>query len=225
MVNDKPRVLYGEASYRVMVREHGYYVDKTPYIAALENFKSPVFLRPRRFGKSLLCTTLQYYYDINSADQFADLFGNTWIGKHPTAEQGKYFVLHLDFSGVDPSGTVDQIRERFNNQVNAKLMGFTITNRDRFPQPFQIDLKADATDNLAILSSLLKSYDLPSFYIIIDEYDNFANQLIVDRKDALYREITGEGGFPEVLLQDAQALSKGRDRCAHFHYWCIADHH
>ena len=80
----KKRILYAEANYEAIVRENGYFVDKTAYIAKLESVKNPVFLRPRRFGKSLLCTMLESYYSILCRDRFDELFGHTWIGRNPT---------------------------------------------------------------------------------------------------------------------------------------------
>ena len=91
----KRRVLYSEANYAAMVRDHGYFVDKTAYVAQLESVRNPVFLRPRRFGKSLLCSILRYYYDRNYADQFEPLFGHTWLGQHPTGQQNQYIILGL----------------------------------------------------------------------------------------------------------------------------------
>ena len=99
----KKQILYGEANYKNMVIENGYYVDKTGFIPLLEKYKNPVFLRPRRFGKSLWCTTLAYYYDINEKDNFETLFGHTEIGKKPTPRHNSFMVLPLDFSIIDPS--------------------------------------------------------------------------------------------------------------------------
>ncbi|TYT75026.1 AAA family ATPase [Desulfobotulus mexicanus] len=80
----KKRILYGEANYPAIVRENGYFVDKTAYIEKLESVKNTVFLRPRRFGKSLLCTMLESYYSVLYKENFEELFGHTWIGKNPT---------------------------------------------------------------------------------------------------------------------------------------------
>ena len=78
----------------VEMRERGfYYVDKTRYISGLEDYKAPVFLRPRRFGKSLLISMLACYYDRTKAHRFEELFGNTWIGSHPTSEHNRYMIL------------------------------------------------------------------------------------------------------------------------------------
>ena len=85
----------------IEMRERGfYYVDKTQYIAKLEDYKAPVFLRPRRFGKSLLVSTLACYYDRTKAHRFEELFGDTWIGTHPTKEHNRYMIIRYDFSAM-----------------------------------------------------------------------------------------------------------------------------
>ena len=201
------RVLYGEANYRDMVEENGYYVDKTDYIRLLEQYKSPVFLRPRRFGKSLLCTMLQYYYDINEEPRFEQLFGHTNIGAHPTDEHSSYFVLHFDFSVVDPSGSIEDIKNRFNHHINVVLNEFSLINQHRFPNPVTIDLTSDPVDNLTYLSSLRVASNLPPFYIIIDEYDNFSNQLITQRRDQVYAQLTADDSFLKGFFK---ALKNGR---------------
>ena len=81
------RVVYGNANYADLVRKNGYFVDKTEYIQKLELIENPIYLRPRRFGKSMFCLLLRYYYDINETEHFDKLFGATWIGQHPTGNQ------------------------------------------------------------------------------------------------------------------------------------------
>jgi hypothetical protein len=97
----KKRVLYSEANYAAIVRKNGYFVDKTEYLEKLETVTNPVFLRPRRFGKSLLCSILRYYYDLNHADDFEELFGHTWIGRNPTGTQNKFIVVSLNFFVIE----------------------------------------------------------------------------------------------------------------------------
>ncbi len=207
MNNSRARVLYGEANFQAFNEDNGYYVDKTHYIPLLEKFRSPVFLRPRRFGKSLLCTTLQYYYDITAADRFETDFGDTWIGQRPTAEKNSYFVLHLDFSIVDPSGDLPKIRGRFNTHVNSRLRKLVALNQSHFPGSLELDMDRDAAENLTLLLDLAEAQGLPRFYIIIDEYDNFANQMIVGRQDQRYRQLTSEGSFLKSFFK---ALKEGR---------------
>ena len=76
-------VPYAVANFAEIRHKGYYYVDKTNYIPLLERYKAPVFLRPRRFGKSLLVSILAHYYDRNMATQFEELFGGTWIGEQP----------------------------------------------------------------------------------------------------------------------------------------------
>jgi len=103
----KKRILYGNANYKEIVHKNDYFVDKTHDIEALERIEDPVFLRPRRFGKSLWCNILECYYDINQTDNFEHLFGHTYIGQNPTLLKNSYFVLHLDFSVIEPDLTMD----------------------------------------------------------------------------------------------------------------------
>ncbi len=191
----KKQVLYGEANYKNMIVENGYYVDKTPYIRLLEKYKNPVFLRPRRFGKSLWCTTLTYYYDINETDNFEQLFGHTDIGKDPTPMHNRCMVLSLDFSIVDPSGGIEDIRHRFNQICNISLRSIARRYREYFKEPIDVDLNEDVSINLKKILATINDYDLPRLYVVIDEYDNFTNQLITSHKDTLYRELTADDSF------------------------------
>ncbi len=204
----KKQIIYAEANYKNLILENGYYVDKTAYIRLMETYKNPVFLRPRRFGKSLWCTTLQYYYDINEADQFEKLFGHTAIGKNPTPLHNRFIVLHLDFSIIDPSGGIEEIRRRFNKQCNISIRSVTRRYREYFEEPIDIDLDEEASINLENLSAFINDYDLPKLYVIIDEYDNFANQLITSHQDTLYRELTADNSFLENFFKILKSGSK-----------------
>lgn len=107
------------------LRERGfYYVDKTRFIPHLERYKAPVFLRPRRFGKSLLVSTLAYYYDINAADRFESLFGGTYIGSNPTPERNQYMVLRFDFSKLVLADNMGDLERNFNNLLCPVIQGF-----------------------------------------------------------------------------------------------------
>ena len=117
----KRRVIYGESNYAAIVRKEGYFVDKTAYIAKLEAIENPVFLRPRRIGKSLFCSLLRYYYDLNEAAHFDELFGHTWIGQHPTPSHNQYILLFFNFSVVHVGRTVEEIEHSFKNHCNLGL--------------------------------------------------------------------------------------------------------
>ena len=204
----KKRVLYGNANYEEIVRDHGYFVDKTAHIEQLEQVKNAVFLRPRRFGKSLWCRMLECYYNINQRDQFDELFGQTYIGQHPTPLRNAFCVLHLDFSVVEPTGTLDKIEASFNHHCNLKLHTMVAKNATWFQEPVTLDMRGGAAMNLQSILDRIEERHLPALYVIIDEYDNFANQLITAHKDHLYRELTADDSFLKTFFKTLKAGRK-----------------
>ena len=118
------KIPYAVMNYAQLREDGYYYVDKSRYITELEKYQVPVFLRPRRFGKSLFCTMLDYYYDLNETDRFESLFGDTWIGQHPTGRQNSYMVLHLDFSIVSVAENVRDMEKNFGIAINKSIRGF-----------------------------------------------------------------------------------------------------
>ena len=94
---------YGISNYEELIKDGYYYVDKTMYIEKLENLaeKRIMFLRPRKFGKTLFTSTLLNYYDIKTQEKFENLYGNTYIGKNPTKLKNSYHILKFNFSGID----------------------------------------------------------------------------------------------------------------------------
>ena len=107
------QIMYGVTDFALMRRENGYFVDRTGLIRELEKTRYAMFLRPRRFGKSLWCSVLQCYYDRDYADRFDELFGGLDIGRNPTAERGKYLFLHFNFTGVEKQ--FDRVQASFND--------------------------------------------------------------------------------------------------------------
>ena len=202
----KKRILYAEANYQAIVRENGYFVDKTDYIAKLESVKNPVFLRPRRLGKSLFCTMLENYYSILFKDRFEALFGHTWIGRNPTQPHNSFLVLHLDFSIVE-TGEMAIMEKSFDSTVNLELENLVSLNRSLFEGTVAIDREKSAIDNLNNVLRSIARRDLPRLYLIIDEYDNFANQLITGRKDHLYKQLMADEGFLKTFFK---LLKEGR---------------
>lgn len=205
------RVIYGESNYATIVAKNGYFVDKTAYIAKLEGTSNPIFLRPRRFGKSLFCSLLRYYYDLNYADRFAELFEQTWIGQHPTPNHNQYIVLFLNFSGIDVGQTMAEIEHSFKNHCNSAI-GFLRTNYPALLHDMPTVIDEDAVaDNLQKVLNFIYGHRLPPLYIIIDEYDNFANQLITSNQDQLYQELTAPDGFLKTFFK---TLKAGRESAA-----------
>ena len=195
---------YAVADFTEM-RERGfYYVDKTNYIPSLENYKAPVFLRPRRFGKSLLVSMLAAYYDRTLANRFEELFGDTWAGEHPTKEHNQYLVIRYDFSKMVMADDMRGLAENF-DALNCSPVEIMVEhNRDLFGD-FQFTHRGSASQMLEEVLAYARSHSLPKAYILIDEYDNFTNQLLTSYKDPLYEEVTTNDSFLRTFFKVIKA--------------------
>lgn len=184
----KRKIPYGVMNWEEVVREC-YLVDNTAYIRALEDVKTPVFLRPKRFGKSLWCSMLGYYYDVNCKDRFDELFGKTDIGKNPTPLANSFLVLKFDFSTIQV-GTVREIEERFCANVRGMVGSFAVAYR-HLADWSEVETAETPSAMIDALRRVISDRKLPPLYVIIDEYDNFTNELVVSRRDAEYDAICG----------------------------------
>lgn len=185
----------------VDLRERGfYYVDKTEYISRLEDYNAPVFLRPRRFGKSLLISTLACYYDRTKAHRFEELFNGTWIGSHPTPERNRYMIIRYDFSAMVMDSNMQGLAQNFNDLNCGPVEVMVEHNRDLFGD-FQFTNQGDASKMLEEALTFIRSHDLPKVYILIDEYDNFTNQLLTAYNDPLYEEVTTNDSFLRTFFK------------------------
>ena len=166
----------GISNYAELVQDGYIYVDKTKYIEKLENLtdKRIMFLRPRKFGKTLFTSVLENYYDIQKIDSFEELFGETYIGKNPTINKNRYHILRFNFSGISTDSEESTING-FKREVSSSVNVFA----KRYNLDFYVNT-ADEAEN--ILDNLFKSFSLQKsqekIYVIIDEYDHFANELL-----------------------------------------------
>ena len=167
---------YGISNYEELIEDGYYYVDKTMYIEKLENLaeKRILFLRPRKFGKTLFTSTLENYYDIQKEEKFEKLYGETYIGKNPTKLKNSYYILKFNFSGIDTTNEETTIKG-FKESVMISIEGFVRKySIDFFVNP---ELTAEG-----LLNSLIEAFKIQKneekIYVIIDEYDHFANELL-----------------------------------------------
>ena len=167
---------YGISNYEELIADGYYYVDKTKHIELLENLaeKRIIFLRPRKFGKTLFTSTLENYYDIKKADKFDELFKNTYIGKNPTKQKNKYHILKFNFSGIDTTNEETTIKG-FKNETASSIKVFV----EKYGMNFIVNTEDEAE---GILDNLVKAFNIQrrneKIYVIIDEYDHFANELL-----------------------------------------------
>ncbi len=195
MKQNVKRLPYGINDFEAVIEQNQYYVDKTMYLPLLENQPSNIFfIRPRRFGKSIFLSMLHAYYDCSKKEKFQALFGDLWVGKHPTPLQGKYQILHLDFSYV--GGSIEKLEENFNMYLRVKLDGFMRVYQEFYLADFKEKFfKSDsATEKLALLQDETATKGIP-LYLIIDEYDNFTNTVLNEQGEKVYWAITHADGF------------------------------
>lgn len=200
-MNEIKQIPYGVADF-VSVREQNlYYVDKTMYLKELEaQPRNLFFIRPRRFGKSLFISMMRAYYDKSMAGEFDKLFGDLWVGQHPTPLKNRYQVLYLDFSQV--GGNIDQLEENFEEYFSMTL--------NAFMRKYQADYPADIVQEffqvhtysgkLRLIFDNAQPAKIP-LYLIIDEYDNFTNVVLNEKGEAVYHAITHADGFYRDLFK------------------------
>ena len=198
---------YGISDYGKIVEENYYYVDKTEYIEKLENLAERyiMFLRPRKFGKTLFTSVLENYYDINKKDKFEKLFGETYIGKKPTETKNSYYILRFNFSGINTKGEETTINT-FKEKVTASIQDFI----DRYKLDFYLNPELTSEgllNNLIIAFKNQKNGE--KLYVIIDEYDHFANELLSFKTDSFKKLVSKNGQIRkwyEVLKEGTETV-------------------
>ncbi len=184
----KRKIPYGVINWAKLVREC-LFVDNTGYIRKLEDVETPVFLRPKRFGKSVVCSMLAHYYDIDLKDRFYEFFGMTDIGRNPTPLHNSFLVLQFDFSTIQV-GTLAEVERNFWENVKRSV-GLLIAREKHLADWGDVDKAQNPADLIDAVRSVIRKNHLPPLYVIIDEYDNFTNELVVSGRDAEYNAVCG----------------------------------
>lgn len=203
------RIPYGISNYQTIAREGYLYVDKTRFIRVLEENQEPFvfFLRPRRFGKSLFVSLLSNYYDRLQKDQFNEFFTGTDIWKEPTPKQGSYYVLNFDFSGISTT-TEEELVESFSRKIQNYLNLFLA----KYNIPITLHSHSSPADVLAEFFSLVFTRIDGQIYVIIDEYDHFANELLGFDIQLFHQSLGGNGFIRKwfEVLKEATKTIVGR---------------
>ena len=197
-MENKRNIPYGVINWATLVREC-LFVDNTAYIRSLENVRTPVFLRPKRFGKSVVCSMLAHYYDIDLKDRFDELFGMTDIGRNPTPLRNSFLVLTFDFSTVQV-GTLAEIERNFWENVKRAVGSFCV-KYGKLADWSGIAKAQNPADMIDAVRTVIMDARLPPLYVIIDEYDNFTNELVVSGWDAEYNAVCGHDAKGDVTRE------------------------
>ncbi|MEM1124697.1 MAG: AAA family ATPase, partial [Bacteroidota bacterium] len=203
------KIPYGVSGFSDMVLGGHYYIDRTQYIEKLESFTERyiIYIRPRRFGKSLFISTLKYYYGLEHQDKFSTLFGNYYIGQHPTPLANSYFVLVFDFSRIRTDKPEHTYKD-FTRNTKSAVLRFLGDYGDFFQQADRaaIEELQDPTDIMVALIDLIYiKYPTKKMYVLVDEYDHFANELLAFDFNA-FTTIVGKNGFVRKFYE---ALKEG----------------
>ena len=205
------RFPYGICDFNKIICDKLFYCDRTDRIAMLESTGYYLlFLRPRRFGKSLLLSMLENYYDLARKDRFSDLFGHLLIGKKPTPLRNQYFILKWDFSCVDPSGSAENIKRAFHDHINACIKAFMSDYEDYLSRKIEVDPE-NAINSIKSLLSVTRKSGHP-VYLLIDEYDNFANEVMMGvrrKKKDIYEALVYEEGPLKTLFKAVKSSTDG----------------
>ena len=189
------RIPYGMMNFVAVREDNCYYVDKTRYIEKVERAnKYFFFIRPRRFGKSLTMSMLRHYYDINQAPKFERLYGDLYIGQHPTPNHNKYLIIYLNFAVVNAD--LGNYRSALDAHCSTRFNNFCDTYASLLPENIKdvLNKKNGCVEQLDYIYNECDRAGL-KIYLFIDEYDHFTNHILSDaaRLDEYKGETHGTG--------------------------------
>lgn len=209
--NEMRKIPYGISNFAEIPKRNYFFADKTPYLAKLEDLgeKYLFFLRPRRFGKSLWISILQHYYGVQYKERFQDLFGRYYIGQNPTENANSYAILCFDFSGIDTS-SAEKTYQGFLRKVYYGVGGFIADYSEHFTEAQEREILAQETPEgligrfFFILNNVKNKLPI---YLLIDEYDHFANELLALNLTH-FRDIMGKNGWVRKFYETIKTATR-----------------
>ena len=214
-ISDSKLLPYGMMNFAVIRRDDYYYVDKTAFIPLIERSdRFFFFIRPRRFGKSLTLNMLQHYYDVNARDKFDALFGDLYIGQHPTKDRNSYLVLKLNFSLA--SAELHNYRKGLDNHCSTVFDYFCDVYANYLPDGIKEKMQAKdgAINQLEYLYMECAKVN-QKIYLFIDEYDHFTNTILSDVNSlSRYTEETHKTGYLRAFFNTVKSgTDSSIERC------------
>lgn len=200
------KVPYGESDFKKIIKENYLFVDKSNYIEKLEEDASyQFFIRPRRFGKSLFLSMLSNYYDINNKEEFEELFGKLYIGKNPTPKKTSYFVLRLDFANIAIDKGKANLIDTFEKSVFDSVEDFINKYKGDLDFSDKQEYNKNSFSAINYISRKVNEVNKKMF-VLIDEYDNFANDLITS-DEKLYYDVVSSQGHIRTFYKNLKSLT------------------
>jgi hypothetical protein len=196
------RLPYGISNFADLRRGGYVFADKTGFIPRLEDAEKGrrylVLLRPRRMGKTLLLSILEHYYDVLSAPSFDELFGGLAIAAAPTAERGRYAILRLEMTGLRTDGGIEKLLGGYYARLSNTIRDFFSRYREHMPEAAAaFDASLSTEEPASLMDRVLRAMRQSPYrlYVLIDEYDNFTNDLIARGDHETYRSLVHASGF------------------------------
>jgi hypothetical protein len=195
---------YAQANFATLIADKNLYIDRTAYIRTIENQsnRNLIFVRPRRFGKSLWLSIMYYYYGVEHKAEFETLFGHLDIGKNPTSLRNSFLILRFQFAGIDVE-TDASTYSGFRQNVLVGILNCMKSYPAYFSEEEMMEIKGlDIPANMIqMFFTLYAGKNIPyKIYILIDEYDQFTNEL-VGLDTERFRAIVGRSGYVRKVYE------------------------
>ncbi|MEN8216969.1 MAG: AAA family ATPase [Pseudomonadota bacterium] len=203
---------YSVCDFYKLITNNYYYADRTNHIRLIEEAgEQLLFLRPRRFGKTLLLSMLENYYDVAKADEFERLFGHLAIGQNPTPKHNQYLVMTWDFSVVSSHGEIERVHQALHEHLNNAISNFAT----RYQDLLQNDISINSHNAISSFESALTAIGQTPYrlYLLIDEYDNFANEMMMGSQELSknrYDTLLSGEGLLKTVFKTVKSASAGR---------------
>ena len=204
------KIAYGEASFDNLKSQGATYIDKTMFIPLMEIHTKFFFIRPRRFGKSLWISVLQAYYDVAKSDKFDTLFDGLYIKDNPTDYKNSYLILKFDFSGINTENE-ESLKSDFTFRIRRQVISFFKYYKSFFNDVFLGSIEENfknlsSSQLIARIKDEVKLID-KKLYVLIDEYDHFANKLASEGRESFIKNIMSSAGFVREFYEQLKIAS------------------